>query len=101
MGADQRVERIRTSVTEQVGLVLASDAFKTWAQSESIDPDDLVIFNNSFLFREGRSTTKSDKYLGAIAQVSGEVAGPPFVVNTESVINVQFKRLPAHVAHSA
>ena len=58
MGVDPRVERIRTSVTEQTGLVLSSDAYKGWAQSESINADDLVIFNNSFLFREGRSTAR-------------------------------------------
>jgi hypothetical protein len=93
MGADQRVQRIRQSTTEQVGLVLMSDAFKVWAESESINPDDLVVFNNSFLFREGRSTTKSNKYLAAIAQPHGEWTGPPSVVSTESNINVQFKRI--------
>lgn len=95
MGVDLRIERIRTSMTEQTGRVLASDAFEGCAQSESISADDLVIFNNSFLFREGRSTSKSNKYLGVIAQASGEVIGPPCVVTTENGINVQFKRVAA------
>lgn len=95
MGVDQRTERIRASVTEQVGLVLESEAFSSWVKSESVNPDDFVIFNNSFLFREGRLTTKSDQYLAVGVQTSGSVGGTPFVVNTEAGINVQFKRIAA------
>lgn len=75
--------------------MLTSDAFKTWVQSESLTTDDLVLVNNSFLFREGRATNKSNKYLGVVARAPGEVSGPPCVVTIGSGINVQFKRVAA------
>ena len=40
MGVDQRTKRIRASVTEQVGLVLESEAFSSWVKSELVNPDD-------------------------------------------------------------
>jgi hypothetical protein len=95
MSTDQRIERISSAVTDQAECILSSEAFKSWVTSESIQADDLIIVNNSFLFREGRSTNKSDNYLGVSVGPSGEVGGPPFVVRTQRGINVQFKRISA------
>lgn len=75
-----------------------SDAFGTWADQETLHVGDLVVLNNSFLFREGiRTTKKSNLYLGVGVGESG-VSLPPKVVTSKSNINASFKRVAARTA---
>ncbi len=91
----QRRDRVHQAVVDQCELVLASDAFETWKGAESLQPGDVVACNNSFLFREGRSTTKSPYYLGIGADGSSNFSLPPVVLTVTGRINSQFKRLAA------
>jgi hypothetical protein len=62
---------------------------------EPLRPGDLLVFNNSFLYREGITPkAKSDKYLGRVADSKGQPQ-PPTVVISASRINARFKRIPA------
>ena len=89
---------IASAVTEKVQQITQSDAFKKWAEEETLRAPDLVILNNSFLFREGiRTTKKSSLYLGLDVSDDG-VSLPPKIVASRSNINVSFKRAAARTA---
>jgi hypothetical protein len=91
--ADARIQRGHKAVVDECELLLASDAFAAWKGAETLQVGDLIACNNSFLYREGQSTTKSAYYLG-IEVIDGQnFRLPPVVVAMNSRINSQFKRL--------
>ena len=92
---DARVERTRTAVVDECELLLASDGFDAWKGAETLQVGDLIACNNSFLYREGQSTTKSAYYLGIEVGDGSNFTLPPVVVMANSRINSQFKRLAA------
>jgi len=75
-----QIDRVHKAVIDQCELLLASDAFDAWKGAESLRAGDLVACNNSFLFREGRSTTKSPYYLGIEVTDGPNFKLPPVVV---------------------
>ncbi|KJF18172.1 hypothetical protein [Acidithrix ferrooxidans] len=93
----ERVERIERAVVDQCELLLASDAFDAWKGAESIRPNDHIVFNNSFLLREGQSTIKNVHYLAIRVDENGGFLLPPIIITMKSRITSQFKRLPAKV----
>ena len=93
--ADARIERTRKAVVDECELLLASDGFDAWKGAETLQIGDLIACNNSFLYREGQSTTKSAYYLGIEVGDGSNFTLPPVVVMANSRINSQFKRLAA------
>jgi len=91
-----QVDRLCDLVSEEIASLCRSDGFQAWINSESLAPDDLVVLNNSFLYREGITTTsKSTKYLCLAADKEAEPSLPVSVVTSVSRINVRFKRIQA------
>jgi len=96
MSMQDRVERVSNAIINQTELVLGSNAFQAWDQGSSLRAGDLIILNNSFLFREGREgkrTVKNAKYLAVFAWDSGEPIPLPCVVTLSSPLLLQFKRV--------
>jgi hypothetical protein len=91
--ADDRLAVIEEAVASQVQRVMGGDAFRAWREGETLRPGDFVVINNSFLFREGRGTNKSDRYLTVSVGDDGEPGDLPQVVSLKTGINVQFKRV--------
>lgn len=95
MAEDVAIHRVAQAINKAVGRVLASAPYREWAVREPLRPGDLLVFNNSFLYREGITTkAKSDEYLGRVADSKGQPQ-PPTVVISASRINARFKRIPA------
>lgn len=86
------------AIEDSVGRVLASGAFEAWAGGETLRSGDLILINNSFLFRAGRSTIKNEKHLAVAVAGTGEPCLPPTVVRA-SRFNAQFKRVPGQRAN--
>lgn len=60
----QELSRVVNLITSSVASLIASNYFADWLQTQSPSDEDLVIFNNSFLYRSQTTvTTKSPKYL--------------------------------------
>ncbi|MHB8288803.1 MAG: hypothetical protein ACYDEY_06125 [Acidimicrobiales bacterium] len=93
--ADARLKRTYRAVVDECELLLASDAFDAWKAAQTLQVGDLIACNNSFLYREGQSTTKSTFYLGIEVSDGLNFTLPPVVVTANSRINSQFKRLAA------
>lgn len=99
MTMERRVEQLCEAVQQQVAQVLASAAYQAWADGLQLHEGDLVVFNNSFLFREGIvSTVKNSNYLAVAANDKGEASLPALVVRVGSRINVRFKRIQVRSA---
>jgi hypothetical protein len=96
MTANRQVERLCEAVQVQVAQVLASIAYRSWAEGSQLRDGDVVVLNNSFLFREGiASTVKNADYLAVAVNNAGESSLPAFVVKSASRINLRFKRIAA------
>jgi hypothetical protein len=93
MAHDGRLARLERKIRDEFELLLASDAFGSWKGNESVRSGDLIAVNNSFLFRENKSTTKSALYMAIEASGTTDYEFPPVVVGVPGRINLQFKRL--------
>jgi hypothetical protein len=80
-------EFIRAKVRE----VCALDCFTEWLSKEAPDPGDLILINNSFLYRDKTETTKNPQYLALLATDEG-IDKAELVVATSSGINANFRR---------
>lgn len=78
---------IRAKVCEACAL----DCFTEWLSSESLVPGDLIMINNSFMYRDNIETKKSPYYLALLAK-DKEIDKAQLVVATGKEINANFKR---------
>ena len=92
MTSSEQVNRVYTAVCQEVARLLGSQTFQSWKERESLRVGDLIVFNNSFLYRENLTgTTKSKKYLSVTLDVDAE----PMVLRVDGRINSTFKRIPS------
>ena len=64
MPSAERIERVYTAVCQALTRLLGSHTFEEWRKGQKLQDGDLIVFNNSFLYRENLTvTTKSKKYL--------------------------------------
>ncbi len=98
MSSAAKLEVVRNAVDEQVVSILQSDSYGIWQEDNPLRSGDLVAFNNSFLYREGISGTKSVKYLCVRVDRDGVPATPVMVIEPGG-INLRFKRIPARQAN--
>lgn len=95
MSSTAQVVTLCNAVDEQVTNLLRAGSFEAWLEETPLKENDLVVFNNSFLYREGVSgTSKSSKYLCVRIGRNGAPALPPLIVQPGGV-NLRFKRVPA------
>lgn len=92
MPSEDQIDRIYAAVCQAVSNILGSQTFGAWAKREQPQVGDLMVFNNSFLYREYlTSTTKSKKYLCVTLDPSAE----PAILHVDGRINSTFKRIPS------
>lgn len=93
--ADRKAEardRLESRVIESVRSLVAHPAHLEWLGEESPEDGDLVVFNNSFLYRDLVKTRKSPHYLGWLFSASREPDADSVVVTTVDSFNTDFKR---------
>jgi hypothetical protein len=77
MPSEAQIGRVYTAVCQAVGRILGSQTFEDWTKHEKLQVGDLIVFNNSFLYREGLTgTTKNKKYLCVTLDPDAEPAVP-------------------------
>lgn len=79
-------------VLDSVRRLVGSSAFTTWLSSESANLGDLVLINNSFVFRDMK-TMKADAFLSF--RVSDDGTDSQILVSRGVRFNVDFKRMAA------
>ena len=90
MSSEDQIGRIYDAVCQEVARILGSQTFQEWKEHEALRVGDLIVFNNSFLYRENLTgTTKSKKYLCVTLDSDGE----PAVLQVDGRINSIFKRI--------
>ncbi len=92
MPSPEQIGRVYTAACQAVGRILGSRMFEEWTKREPLQVGDLIVFNNSFLYRESLSgTTKSKQYLCVTLDKDAE----PAVLQVDGRINSTFKRIPS------
>lgn len=92
MSGDARIDPVYAAVGQEMARILGSQTFLDWKNDESPQVGDLIIFNNSFLYRENiTGTTKSKKYLCVTLDRDAE----PAILQVDGRINSTFKRVPS------
>jgi hypothetical protein len=89
------VAQLIDAVKAEVDGLIESSAMQQWRDTNRLHPGDLVIFNNSFLYREGLAArSKNPRYL--CARMSNDVVpvGSPSIARPNR-LNSRFKRVPA------
>jgi hypothetical protein len=95
MSATDNTQVVCNKINDEVVRLLNTDSFREWADNTTLRAGDLVVFNNSFLIREGLNrASKNAKYLCAIAGQTGKPQLPVLVARPGGV-NSQFKRISA------
>ena len=90
MASAEQIDRVYICVCQAVGRILGSPMFKDWTKHASLQVGDLIVFNNSFLYRESFiGTTKSKKYLCVTLDKNAE----PAILQVDGRINSTFKRI--------
>ena len=88
-----RIPQLLDAISDEVGRIFESTVLDEWRRTANLRPDDLVLINNSFLYRDGISTRpKNAKYLCASVDSGGDPALPPSIA-TANRINARFKRV--------
>jgi hypothetical protein len=90
MPSSDQISRVYSAVCQAVGRILGSQMFDAWKDRASLQVGDLIVFNNSFLYRESLTgTTKSKKYLCVTLDKDAE----PAILHVDGRINSTFKRI--------
>jgi hypothetical protein len=77
-------------VTESVRRLMEHPNFVAWRDGEGLNPGDVVLINNSFVFREVK-TNKADEFLSLMFNDGS--TGPEIAIARDIRFNVDFKRL--------
>lgn len=84
---------IHELIEESANRLTQDSGFMTWRESHSVSAGDLVLVNNSFVFRDVK-TTKSESYLAFRAEEGEPVTLAPVIANGIRM-NSDFKRFSA------
>jgi hypothetical protein len=88
MPSQDQLDQLYDAICKQVGSVLGSRRFQAWTQEEQVPSGDLIVFNNSFLYRgQSGSTIKSKQYLCVLLDPKAE----PEILQVKTHINMTFK----------
>lgn len=80
-------------IRSKVHQVYTLDCFTEWLRDELLTPTDLVIINNSLIYRDLVETKKSSKYL-ALKINDEEIEKAELVVAMNCNINADFRHFP-------
>jgi hypothetical protein len=94
---EDRIERSCTAINHQIFNLLRSPAFLAWDKRPELQPGkdghpgDLIVFNNSYLFRDSK-IAKSRKYLCVTVDRDGE---PAVLEPLKTRFNADLTRIPS------
>jgi hypothetical protein len=92
--ATEHIGRLVELVSAEVASIFDSAAFREWANGQTLRAGDLIVLNNSFLFREGIAIgNKNTQYLSIEIDDELRPSSEPRVA-TVNRINASFKRIP-------
>lgn len=82
---------------EIVGLIMANavaviqgEDFESWVKTVNPQVGDFIVFNNSFMYRDGLTTNKSHQYL-AVKYPIGPLDDQIYVLTIENTVNSDYK----------
>ena len=83
--AGDSMNQITRRITAEVSALLETQPFHAWAEDQKLQSGDLIILNNSFLFRDGIRTTRKTISISASPSTTQEsVRFPPWYEATRA-----------------
>lgn len=83
---------IKTFMEESINRLLLDKHFKQWLDEQHLRDGDVVLINNSFVFREGVRTAKNDLYIYVPVGEDGQLSHHPGILRGPK-INSNFKAI--------
>ena len=84
--------QVESFITESVQRLIGHQNFIAWRNGERLNPGDVVLINNSFVFRDVK-TNKADEFLALVFKNGS--TGPDIAIARDIRFNVDFKRMPS------
>jgi hypothetical protein len=85
------IHDLKTRIRHSVDAVIATDAFQNWLKNEKVRDGDLVILNNSFIYRKPViKTSKNEQYL-CLKVKDGKASTTDLFVVKPGEVNSDFK----------
>jgi hypothetical protein len=89
IGAEQMTAQIQKLISESLHRLRQHPKFSAWLLSEKVGQEDIILINNSFVFRDVK-TIKSDKFISLY--IKDSPAEPEIGVASGIRLNADFKR---------
>ena len=69
---NNRIEDLRKMIGKNIDNLTATPSFQTWLQGQNLGNGDIIVFNNSFVFRSALvQTTKNKQHLCINVKITG------------------------------
>ena len=78
-------------VKNQVILLWKHPSFINWRKNQKLEPEDLIVINNSFLLRNDKKTSKNERYIGL--KIKSDQTYEIMIVKWRTKINTDFKKI--------
>lgn len=94
------MSQVCEAIRQNISCLLRHPSFEQWAKSETLEPGDYIIINNSFVFRDVK-TKKSEYYLCLVVDNNGNIPPDPKIATGVRLnsdlkrFSVRSKNLPA------
>jgi len=78
-------------VKNQVNLLWKHPSFINWRKNEKLEPEDLIVINNSFLLRNDKTTSKNERYIGL--KIKNKQTYEIMIVKRDKIITTDFSKI--------
>lgn len=78
-------------VKNQVNLLWKHPSFINWRKNQKLEPEDLIVINNSFLLRNDKTTSKNERYIGL--KIKNDQTYEIMIVKWRTKIKIDFKKI--------
>jgi len=92
----QKIDTIKRIIMRSVRALISTEAFSTWLQGQSAENGDLVVLNNSFVYRDKKliKTSKNRQYI-CLTVRGGKVNASKLFIAEPGELNSDFKLFSA------
>ena len=88
---DIPLKKYLEEVKNQVTLLWKHPSFINWRKNEKLEPEDLIVINNSFLLRNDKTTSKNERYIGL--KIKSDQTYEIMIVKWRTKIKTDFKKI--------
>jgi hypothetical protein len=81
------MDTVASTIMETIGVFREIPSFQTWLHDQPANKDDVILINNSFVFREDVKTNKSNLHVALKYKEMGELEPVPYIAKHSGFIS--------------